>query len=78
ETGNWYATAKRASITSTFTPDRAKKLIGMEIPGSIVREECDPYMYTIEETGEEIELHHTYKYVPSSIPVSSVEDEVFA
>ncbi len=33
ETGNWYATAKRSSITSTFSEDRAKKLIGRELPG---------------------------------------------
>ncbi|MFC2125020.1 hypothetical protein ACFLU5_09430 [Bacteroidota bacterium] len=77
ETGNWYATAKRASITSTFTEDRAKKLVGQELPGSIIREECEPYLYAVPETGEEIELSHTYKYVPSSIPVSA-EAEVFA
>ena len=77
ETGNWYASAKRSSITSTFTEDRAQAMIGMELPGSIVREEVDPYTYVIPETGEEIELSHTYKYVPSSIPVSE-EEEVFA
>ena len=75
ETGNWYATAKRSSITSTFSEDRAKKLIGRELPGEIIREECKPYLYTVPETGEEIELSHTYKYVPNPV---SVEEEVFA
>jgi len=47
ETGSFYATAKRASITSTFTEERASKLIGREIPGSIIREECESYLYTV-------------------------------
>ena len=73
ETGQWYATAKRASITSTFTEERAKKLIGRELPGSIIREECDAYTYAIPETGEEITLSHTYRYDPNPV---SVEEEV--
>ena len=75
ETGNFYATAKRSSITSTFSEESAKKLIGRELPGQIIREECDPYLYTVPETGEEIELSHTYKYVPTPV---SVEEEIFA
>ena len=77
ETGSFYATAKRASITSTFTEERASKLIGREIPGDIIRESCDPYTWIEPESGEEITLSHTYKYVPSVIP-DSVESEVFA
>ena len=67
--------SKRASITSTFDEVKANKLIGMQIPGSIIREECDPYLYTVPESGEEIELSHTYKYVPNPV---TVEEEVFA
>ena len=77
ETGNFYATAKRSSITSTFSEESAKKLIGREIPGDIIRESCDPYTWVEPESGEEITLSHTYKYVPSVIP-DSVESEVFA
>jgi hypothetical protein len=47
------------------------------MPGSIVRESCDPYKYVIPETGEEIKLSHTYRYVQTAIPVS-VEEDVFA
>ena len=75
ETGNFYATAKRSSITSTFNEESAKKLIGRELPGQIIREECESYLYTVPETGEEIELSHTYKYVPDPV---TVEEEVFA
>jgi hypothetical protein len=66
ETGKWYATAKRATVTSTFSEERAKALIGLKMPGSIVRETCNPYKYVIPETGEEITLNHTYRYVPQS------------
>jgi hypothetical protein len=77
ETGNFYATAKQCSITSTFNEESAKKLIGREIPGDIIREDCDPYTWIEPESGEEITLSHTYKYVPSVIP-DSVESAVFS
>jgi len=81
ETGSWYATSKRASITSTFDEVKANKLIGRELPGQIIREECEPYLYTVPETGEEIELSHTYKYVPDpkvEEKVAVEEEEIFA
>jgi hypothetical protein len=76
ETGSWYATSKRASITSTFDEVKANKLIGRELPGQIIRKECEPYEYVLPETGEVIELSHTYRYEPS--PVSVEEEAVFA
>ena len=81
ETGSWYATSKRASITSTFDEVKANKLIGRELPGSITREECEPYLYIVPESGEEIELSHTYRYVPDPKVEEKVavdEEEVFA
>ena len=50
--GNVYATAKKASLATTFDEATCKSLIGTEMPGQIVREDCDPYQYTVEETGE--------------------------
>jgi hypothetical protein len=76
ETGSWYATSKRASITSTFDEVKANKLIGRELPGSIIREECEPYEYVLPESGEVVELSHTYRYEPS--PVSVEEQAVLA
>lgn len=58
ETGNYYATAKSDSITSTFTEEQCKDLIGQEIPGSIVKVQCDPYEYKIKDTNEVISLTH--------------------
>ena len=62
ETGNFYATAKSASVTSTFTEEVCKSLIGEELPGSIKKVECEPYEYTIKETGEIVTLTHHWEY----------------
>ncbi len=63
-TGNFYATAKKTSITSTFDEETCKALLGSEIPGKIVKKPCEPYTFTVKETGEIIELSHRYEYIP--------------
>lgn len=63
ETGRFYATAKKASISSTFDENTCKTLIGSTFPGSIKREECSEYEYTIPDTGEIINLKHRWVYV---------------
>ena len=52
-TGRFYATSKKASITSTFSPEIAERLVGKELPGRIQQISCEPYSYMIPETGEE-------------------------
>jgi len=64
ETGNFYATARRCSITSTFNEETAQGLIGKQLPGSIKRVESLPYDFVIPNTGEVIKLQHTYQYSP--------------
>ena len=64
ETGKFYATARRCSISSTFNEEQAKTLIGKQFPGKIVRENVEEYEYTIKETGEVIKLCHSYVYNP--------------
>lgn len=63
-TGMFYATAKKAIISSTFDEATCKGLIGTQISGSIEKQECEPYEYVIQETGEEITLSHRWVYVP--------------
>lgn len=65
-TGNFYATARKSSITTTFNEQTCKALIGTEMPGNIEKQECEPYEYTVEDTGEIITLTHKYMYVPES------------
>ena len=75
ESGNFYATAKRASVTSTFTKEACEKLIGMEIPGSIQRVPSEPYEFTIPDTGEIIQLEHRWVYLAEGQTVDAVVQE---
>jgi len=63
-TGRFYATAQKCWVYSTFSKNDIQHLIGTTMPGNIVRVSCDPYDYTIQETGEVVKLAHTYGYVP--------------
>jgi len=65
ETGNFYATAKKASITSTFDEATCKALVGTEMSGSITKVEVEPFNYIVKETGEEITLSHRWVYTPT-------------
>lgn len=71
-TGRFYATSKRCFIASTFSFDQAKLFIGQKMPGSIIRVACDPYEYTVPESGEVITLGHTYSYEPEEGPPAAV------
>ena len=72
--GNFYATARKASITSTFNEDVCKRLIGKALKGSIVKVKTESYEYSIPESGEVITLDYKYCYVPES---DGIEDKVF-
>lgn len=63
-TGAFYATAKKCTISSTFPEEVAKTLIGKQVRGRIERVQCEPYEYTVKETGEVVTLTHTYSYNP--------------
>lgn len=63
KTGQFYATAKKAYISSTFDKSICKALVGTQMQGSIEKVECEPFEYTVQETGEVIILSHRYQYV---------------
>lgn len=67
ETGKFYATARKCSISSTFDEKTAQGLIGTKMPGMIKRVESEPYDFTVQETGEVIKLAHSYEYVPENM-----------
>ncbi len=64
ESNKFYATAKTSSVTSTFTEEVCKSMIGQEIPGSIQKVESEPFEYVVPETGEVITLEHRWEYFP--------------
>jgi len=73
--GNFYATARKASIPSTVEKETAKMIIGKELPGTIEKEECEPYE-TVNSDGEVVTLNHRYSYFPESSKVEIHVDEV--
>lgn len=78
ETGNFYATAKRAFIPSTFDEQTCSALIGTEMSGSISKESCEPFSYIVKETGEEITLSHRWVYVSEGAAKPRQEQNVIA
>lgn len=64
QTGKYYATARKCTIPCTFNETVAKTMIGKQMPGSIIKKECEPYEYTVQETGEVVTLSFRYEYVP--------------
>ena len=67
KTGQFYATAKKAYIPSTFDESICKALIGTQMQGSIEKVECEPFEYTVQKTGEIIILSHRYQYVQEGV-----------
>jgi len=74
QTGNFYATVKKCSIPSTFDEATAKGMIGEKIPGSVMKTSCEPYDYTVQDTGEILHLDYRWAYVPEG---ASIEEAVF-
>jgi len=68
KTKQFYATAKKSYIPSTFNEITCAALVGTQMPGEIEKVDCDPYEYTVQETGEVITLTHRYQYVQEQKP----------
>lgn len=62
-TGKMYFTAKTATVPTTFNETTCKSLVGSTLDGSVKKLECEPYEYTVKETGEIITLSHRYEYI---------------
>ncbi|MFD2573785.1 hypothetical protein ACFSUS_24320 [Spirosoma soli] len=76
QTGRFYATVRKCYIPATFPEPVCKMMVGKQLPGSITRTECDPYEFTIPETGEVVTRTHRYEYQP--IEQGSLEQTVLA
>lgn len=63
-TSNYYATAKRTFIPTTFDEAMCLSILGEKRKGTILKEECDPYEYIVKETGETLILSHKWIYSP--------------
>ena len=73
ETNKFYLTARKALVPSTFDEMTCKALIGTDLPGVVGKVACEPYEYTIKDTGEIITLNHRYEYTQESEVKPEVE-----
>jgi hypothetical protein len=73
QTQQFYVTARKATISSTFDEVTCKALIGSDIPGKIDKVSCIPYEYTVKDTGEVITLSHRFQYVDEAYQAPAVE-----
>jgi hypothetical protein len=67
KTGKIYFTMRKASVSTTLDAATCKVLVGSELPGSIEKIECDPYEYTVKETGEILKLSHNWQYIDPDV-----------
>ena len=65
ETGKVSLVARRANITSNISPDLLQDQIGLDLPGNIVKVDCQPYDWVNPSTGEVVKLAHTYTFQPA-------------
>lgn len=64
QTGQYYVTAKKAFLPSTFNEVVCASMVGSKIPGSITKQECEPYEFMVKENGEILTLTHRWVYLP--------------
>lgn len=63
-TGKFYGTVRKCRIPSTFDANIAKTMIGQQVEGDIVKVTVAPYEYVNKQTGEVMQLQHSYAYRP--------------
>lgn len=74
-TGKFYITARKATIPATFDEQTCQSLIGTQIPGEIQKVSCEPYDYTIKDTGETVTLNYKFEYVEENAIYNSSKSE---
>lgn len=62
-TGNYFANIYKANIVASFNEETAKLMVGKQLPGAIIKKDCEPYEYVVKSTGAKKILTHTFEYV---------------
>lgn len=75
KTGLPYANVAKCSMPAPFDEATCKNMVGTKIPGSIIKEDCEPYDYTNPRTKEVTTLDYNYAYSP--MENNSAEKAVF-
>jgi hypothetical protein len=74
KSGKFYATARKTNLVCTFDDAICSTMVGQQLQGTIEKEECELYEYTIPNSDEKVLLSHTYVYNPEP---ANVEEHVF-
>ena len=64
-TGRFYATTKRCFMYAAMDEATAKGIVGTLMPGTIQRVACEPYEYTVQDTGEVKTLSYSWEFRPA-------------
>jgi len=77
QAGGFRAVVRKCQIPASFDAEVAKNFIGQQLPGSIVRTQCEPYSFTDDRTGEVLMLSHRWSYLAegATVPTSISEAE---
>ena len=67
KTGKIYLTMRKANVPTTFDAITCNSLIGTELPGKVEKMDCEPYEYTVQETGEILTLKHNWQYIDEDL-----------
>lgn len=73
KTGRIYFTMRKANVTTTFDEATCKSLIGTELQGTVEKRLCEPYEYTVVETGEVLMLTHNWQYIDQDVMNADVQ-----
>jgi hypothetical protein len=68
-TGRFYLTMRSCYVSTTFDEHTCMELIGKSLPGRVNKVPCEPYEYTMKDSGEVIMLEHRWEYSPEEAPV---------
>ncbi|GGH38415.1 hypothetical protein IA57_04730 [Mangrovimonas yunxiaonensis] len=66
-TGRIYFTTRTSTVPTIFDEATCKAAIGTSFNGTIKKVPCDPYEYTIKDTGETIMLDYRWEYVDDTL-----------
>lgn len=74
KTGQFYALARKTSITTTLDEKSCKNLLGTQLPGSIKQVKCEPFEVINKETGEIKQFDNRWSFTPE---LETHEEAVF-
>lgn len=76
KSGRYYLTTRSCWISTTFPEEMCRGLIGTSLPGKVAKVECEPFEYTVQETGEVLTLEYQWQYLPEEAPIIPAKDMI--